>query len=135
MKLILMLLLVSVTYSQTPEQKFNDIINRTPPMVYYSDTDSSLDVESFPASRKIDPYTIARIFHLSGPVEERGFDEFLDPIIDLDGTARWEELRDALRESLYDLHVYKFGRIHKDIFIVGKYGTQAIAVHFKAVET
>lgn len=79
------------------------------------------------------------------PVEERNFDDFFAPLIELQDwfgdeekatAAKFAGLRDLLKNNLTDLNVFKIGSIELDIYAVGldAHGNLT-GIKTKAVET
>jgi Nuclease A inhibitor-like protein len=117
-------------------------------LTYISETDAALEPISCDAVSGISLETVLDRFgdnSADRDIEEIGFDEFFDRLIckrdwyherEIARARQFALLKDALRENLTDLRVYRVGKVQIDIFIVGldRNGV-LIGVKTKAVET
>jgi len=136
-------------HERTSGAEFGKIISGlTDGLIYTSETDSPIEPVS---GGKIPKVTIENIFdnltrdERDRQVEETDFNAFFEKLVrprewdrpeDTNRRRRFAVLRDALKESLTDIHVYRIGNVRIDIFIVGIDREGRLAgIKTRAVET
>jgi hypothetical protein len=117
-------------------------------LTYISETDAALEAISV---GEISANSVDAVLDQFGDdrtgrgIEEIDFDEFFDKLIckrdwyrerEIERARRFASLKDALKENLAGLRVYRVGKVQIDIFIVGLDRNGVLmGVKTKAVET
>jgi hypothetical protein len=142
---------MSLKNKSNKNQAQNDLANRikkfTKDLYYISETDS--EISPF-TGRRAESVSQEALLAQTGrtensEVEERNFEEFFKPLLEVQDwfgdeekktAARFSKLKELLQKELKDLKVFKVGSIELDVYVVGLDAEGVLTgIKMKAVET